>query len=359
MWCRRPLELRPGQALSVPLINNAMKSFLLLILATAILPAPSAPAADPQSQIGAPVLGYVFDPAVKGIRPVIGIPGASIIGNPLDRGFSVASAVISPRQDFAIATVADNAAVRILMLQPGNFHSQILAAVAGVPQKIIFSPSGQTAGLYQQDQAKLQIFTQLPEEPALAHEIDLTGLTGDLLSAAVSDDGDLALILTGDQVNSILWLSYAGTGPVQLQVPSATSAISFRSGSHDAVLATRDGQIDLLQNLSSGLDLLVLAPPDERTADPVAVQFSPDGARAYVVTQQGMVAEFGIQSQGATFLSCGCKPSGLSPLRSPMLMRLNEISDGPLMLLDTALSEPRIWFVPAVIAAAGSGRRAQ
>lgn len=359
MWRRRQLESRQGQALSVPLIKNAMKSFLPLILATAILAANTASAADPQSQIGAPVLGYVFDPSVKGIRPVMGTPGASIIGNPLDRGFSVASAVISPRQDFAIATGPDDAAVRILWLQPGNFHSRILTEAAGVPQKIIFSPSGETAGLYQQDQAKLQIFTQLPEEPALAHEIDLTGLTGDVLSAAVSDDGDLALILTGDPANSILWLSYGGTGPVQLQVPPATSAMGFQSGSHDAVMATRDGQIDLLQNLSTGPSLLVLAPPDERTSDPVAVQFSPDGERAYVATRQGMVAVFGIQSQAATFISCGCKPSGLSPLRSPMLMRLNEISDGPLMLLDTALSEPRIWFVPAVIAAAGSGRRAQ
>jgi len=338
-----------------------MKPFLQLklILTGVLLTAHPLPAADSQAQIGAPVLGYVFDPAAKGIRPVLGTPGASIVGDPLDLGVAVAWSVISPRQDFAIVAGADDATVRIVALPPGNFDSQILTTAATISNRIIFSPGGESVGWYQADQAKLQVFTHLPHQPALAYEIDLTGVGGDLLSAAISDDGDLALMLTGGQDNPTLWLSYAGTVPAQLPAPAATATMSFRRSSQDAAMATRDGQVYLLQNLSTGPNFLVLAPADDRTSDPVAVQFSPDGQRVYVATRQGMVAGFGIRSEGATFISCGCKPSGLFPLHSRMLIRLNEISDGPLMLLDTANPEPRIWFVPAAIAAAASDRSVQ
>ena len=334
-----------------------MKPFFQLILTGVMVTAYAVPAADSQSLIGVPVLGYVFDPAAQGIRPVSGTPGAALIGSPLDFGVALSWSVISPRQDFAMATGADGA-VRILALPPGNFASQILTAAAGVPQKIVFSPSGETAGLYQPGQATIQIFTHLPQDAGLAHEINLAGLTGSLRSAAISDDGNLALILAGDEDDATLWLSYGGGDPVPLPAPPGPSAASFASGSDNAVLATQDGQMYLLENLATGPTRRPITLRDDRLAKPVAVRFTPDGKRVYVATQQGTVAGFGIRSGGATYLSCGCQPSGLFPLHSSTLIRLNEIADGPLMLLDTAQAEPRMWFVPA-IAAAGSGGGAQ
>jgi len=41
------------------------------------------------------------------------------------------------------------------------------------------------------------------------------------------------------------------------------------------------------------------------------------------------------------------------------MIRLNEISDGPLKLLDIANPEPRIWFVPALLPEAGAAGGAQ
>jgi hypothetical protein len=334
-----------------------MKPFLVqLTIAGVILTAHSLSA---DSQLDVPVLGYVFDPAARGIRPVLGSPGASLLSDPVDAGVAVAWSVVSPRQDFAILTSTSDAAVRILSLPPGDLSSRILTGAAGIPQKIVFGPGGETAGLYHRDEAKFQMFTHLPQDPALAHEIDLTGLSGSLLSAAVSDDGELALLLTGDSENTALWLSYGGATPVPLEAPAGTSAMGFQSAGRDAVLATRDGQVYLLQNLAAGPSLRVLAPADNRTAHPVAVGSSPDGGRAYVATRQGTIAVFGVGAEGATFLSCGCKPSGLFPLHSRMMIRLNEISDGQLMLLDTSNLKPRIWFVPAVVTAPSSDRSAQ
>jgi hypothetical protein len=272
------------------------------------------------------------------------------MGDPLDPG---GTAAISPRQDFAI--VAGDAGMRIVALQPG-VDDQILTGAAGDTRKIIFSPSGQSAGLYRQGAARLQVFAHLPQAPILAHEIDMAGLDGDLVSAAISDDGDLALMAIGDRNNSSTWLSFDGSGPVRIEGPAAIAALGFQSGTRRAAAATRDGQIYLLQDLPAARNFQALASADARIADPVAVQFSADGERVYAATRQGMVAGFRIRSQEATFLSCGCKASGLFPLQSRQLIRLNEISDGPLMLLDTSQAEPRTWFVPAVIAAANAGR---
>jgi hypothetical protein len=328
-----------------------MRFLVFVLLALSSLPPAHAQSGSSQASLSLPSLGFVYDAAAHAIRPIQGIPGASTIGDPLDPGVSVTASAISPRQDFALLVDADEA-VRVLPL--GDLNSSILPGAVASPRQIVFSPSGGTAGLYRQDPSKLQIFTHLPQEPVLAHEIDTTAVAGDITSVAISDDGECALILTG----SGLWLSRAGSIPVQFPAPDSLSTVTFQRGGYDAALATRDGQIYLLRNLASAPAFSILAPSDDRTSDPVGVQFSPDGARVFVATRQGMVAGFGTQTEWSAFTSCGCRPSGLSPL-SRTLIRLNEIADGPLMLLDTAGPDLRVWFVPAVVPATRSERGAQ
>src|ERR1700683_365367 len=163
-----------------------MKSFVPLFFLAAAFQARniSAGEASPQAQLSAPAEAYIFDAAVKGIRPVLGIPGASSIGDPLDLGLSLASALVSPNQDFALLVGADDAAVRILSLQSGDFTNQLLPQASNAPKRIFFSPGGGTVGLYYPDSDRLQIFTHMPVGPILASEISTASLSGDLLSAA-------------------------------------------------------------------------------------------------------------------------------------------------------------------------------
>ena len=59
------------------------------------------------SQISGPVTGYTFDAAARGLRPILGIPGASLLGDPLNFGFEVASVAVAPHQDAAFVTAGD------------------------------------------------------------------------------------------------------------------------------------------------------------------------------------------------------------------------------------------------------------
>src|SRR5207248_2070679 len=51
------------------------------------------------------VLGFVFDRQERGIRPILGIPGASTQAEPLRVGASLSDAAISTAQDFALGVV--------------------------------------------------------------------------------------------------------------------------------------------------------------------------------------------------------------------------------------------------------------
>lgn len=337
-----------------------MRSLFQFIFIVVVVAAEFATAADAQPRMSPPSAGYIFDPEARSIRSILGSPGASVIGPPLDLGIPVASSVISPRQDFAILVGAENADVRVLQLQPDNFRIQVLPQSAPAPRLVTMSPSGRAVGLYYSESpAKLQVFAHLSQAPLLAHEINLDSLTGDLLAAAISDDGEAVLFLTGDRENSSTWLSYAGTNPIRLQSIPSISVMAFQSDGYDVAMATRDGQVFSLRNLVTSPDLQTLWSQNDRTSDPVAVRFSREGTRVYLVTRQGMTASLGVETEGATFVDCGCHPSGLFSLNSGTMIRLNEISDGPLKLLDIANPEPRIWFVPALLPEAGAAGGAQ
>src|ERR1051325_3269137 len=79
---------------------DLMRFLALVLAAVPCLPAQT-------SQINGPVSGYVFDAAVHALRPILGLPGSSLLGRPLSLGFDVASAFVAPRQDFAFVVAAD------------------------------------------------------------------------------------------------------------------------------------------------------------------------------------------------------------------------------------------------------------
>ena len=71
-----------------------------------------------ESQIEGPRLGYVYDRQVAAVRPILGIPGSALFGQPLSS--ELREAVVSPSQDFAIGIFGDDSAVGILSLPARN-----------------------------------------------------------------------------------------------------------------------------------------------------------------------------------------------------------------------------------------------
>src|SRR5258708_3049366 len=66
--------------------------------------------------ISGSALGFVFDHQARGLRPVLGIPGASIFGKTVALSVDLAEAIIAPARDHALAITSDSGLVGIRQL---------------------------------------------------------------------------------------------------------------------------------------------------------------------------------------------------------------------------------------------------
>ena len=328
--------------------------YSLILIFLPLLPA----GAQGMASVAGPSLGFAYDASLGAIRPIRGIPGAAILDDPIDAGFAFAAAAISPRQDYALALSADDGQVRLIRFQNGGLTALFVNNAMVSPDRMIFSPSGRAAVLYQQSSGRLQVLAGLPEAPT-AQDAGTLVFTGSQAGIAVSDDGALVLLASGGQDSDPVWLLAPGGNLLQLPLPGSSVAVSFRRDSHDALALTRTGDLYLARNVDTSLDLRQVHAGDEQTSSPVAVQFSSNGARAYTANATGTLAAFDLATGAANMVSCQCGPTGLQPLNSGMLFRLNEISNLPLLLLDGSGAAPRVWFVPPYRAAVDSQRSGQ
>src|SRR3974377_1034131 len=105
--------------------------------------------AQPQGTINGPVAGYVFDSTARALRPVLGLPGASLLGGPMRWRFRVDQAFVSPRLDTAVG-VTPEGPLRLFRIH-GDVVTEIMVgslAAAGSSYSVAFSPSGASLALY-------------------------------------------------------------------------------------------------------------------------------------------------------------------------------------------------------------------
>lgn len=303
-----------------------------------------------QGQLAGPVSGYVFDRQAHALRLVLGIAGASVLGDSVQFGLNPAAVYVSPGQNSAVVVGADRS-VHLFQLSGGTAREVTLNGVNATPEGVAFSPSGTAAALFAAGRA--QVVTGLPNAPVAGGTIDAranqdaSALTVRphpyrLMATemfAVSDDGAVVLVASDGSVRSL-----GASGGGQTVMDSAAGAIvAFAPGGHDAVVAHPGGLGLVLihdaggspqqQNLASAADI----------ASANGVAFSTDGKKVFVARSSGGVTVFDVAARTRTDVTCDCVPFGLSPMGS--LFRLNDLGSGPLWLLDPAGN--RIVFVPA------------
>jgi hypothetical protein len=295
-----------------------------------------------QGAVAGPVAGYVFDGAAHALRPVLGIPGASILGDPVNLGVALASATVSPRLDSVLAVTADGS-FHIFTLSGGAARDAGVNGITVPPERMVYSPMGTAAALYAG--SRIQVVTGLPAAPVAGNTFDLTALlalpggrghhslTG---SFAVSDDGAYLLVAEGAGVQGF------GPGPSRLVVAARGAAVAFAPGSHDAAVAGLG--VTLVKDVGGAASQQAIAPEDG-THPAVGVAFSTDGGKLYLASAiaQGVTA-FDLAAGTRTLIPCNCTPAGITGMGN--LYRLNEVGAAPLWLLDTTASGPRIVFVP-------------
>src|SRR5438132_1650479 len=142
---------------------NFLKNFCGFVFICAISAAAASGAQSPL--INGPFLGFIPDHSGRVISPIIGVPGASTLADPIELTMGVRGTVISPKQDYAMAVAAEDGQTVVI-----NFTSNGvgMAAIAGAqtgPDIIALSPSGSAGVLYAPRSNTLQVIGYLPQTP--------------------------------------------------------------------------------------------------------------------------------------------------------------------------------------------------
>ncbi len=308
-----------------------------------------------QGWLSGPVAGFVYDSPGHALRPIQGVPGASLIGDPISLGLDLSAAYVSPHQDSAFVVSAGGVLHFFRLTSAGPVETS-LGGISFIPQRVVFSPSGTAAALF--TPGKAQVFGGLPGAPALAGTVTLPATGGVQLSSpapnhsrrrtpatgdyALSDDGVYLLSVSG---GSARLLSVNGENRSLVQA-GAGSLAAFTPGGHDAAVIDPTAGLLLIRDASGAATAQTIAQLDDSLASAVGIGFSQDGAKLYVPSAgaQGVVI-FDLSASSRGTISCDCTPATLVPMGS--LFRLNEFGSAPLWLLDAGAAAPRIVFVPA------------
>lgn len=299
-----------------------------------------------QGQVAGPIAGYVFDGAAHAVRPVLGIPGASIFGDGLPLGYDLTSATVSPRGDSAVAIAADGS-VHLVRLAAGQATEVPLNGATGKPDRVVYSPSGTAVALISAGHA--QVFSGLPDTATLAGTMDIGSAQQSQMqaqaaarpanaarAAALSDDGAILLVSANGAIEMV------GAGGSHGSIAARNGDyLGFAPNSHDAAILDRTQSLILIRSVDS-------APTQQTVAQKVGaaagLAFSADGKSLFVAGAQG-VTVFDVASGASTAVACNCTATRLE--RMGNVYRLNDTGSGPLWLLDPS-GTPRIVFVPAL-----------
>ncbi len=311
------------------------------MVAAAMLPALAAGAT-----IQGPQLGYVFDNAKKELRPILGIPGAAVLGQTLALASDVdlRKVAISPLENYALVVAGEhNQAMVFAMGQPALTPVLVQGADRGADQ-IVISVGGLAAALYYQDAGRIEVVTGLPAAPKVSSELYLQS-GQELTAIAVGDDGHTVLAAAG---GTVFQAAVGGEVPI-LRDLGLVTAITIPTKGTAFVADSGNNEIHRVQGIGAGIETDVIAGAKEGISSPVAVEVSRDGSRLFVANAKpGSVSIIDLQGDAvASTIKCACTPTGMLRLAGNEAFRLTEMSSQPMWVLDAGETEPRVLFIPA------------
>lgn len=300
------------------------------------------------SELRGPVVGYLTS-ANASVRPVLGIPGASLIGDPIGLPVALSVAAISPRQDYIIGAAAEDRRTVLLRLTgPDRAPQSIENARVGIT-RIIASPESSTLALYFKDTAIVQVLTGLPDQAKVIYEFEVPDAVGLI---AVSADGSRVLYSVSANEQDAVFLRENGGDTVRVAAVRKAAALAFdHAGSSFAIADSQANEI----LVSRGGSLERLAGEREGILAPSAIAFSSRGVLAGSAGNKS-VALIPADGTPIQFTSCGCTPESLDAIGSG-IYQLTAAAKGTVYVYDESKPEPAIWFIPALLeASAGDAR---
>jgi DNA-binding beta-propeller fold protein YncE len=251
------------------------------------------------AQIGGPSLGLVPDGTQ--VRAMLGLPAAGAVGAVVSGGRELTNIAISPAQNYAIATAADDGST-VMVLATGAVSG--VAGAAPNASRIIVSPQGAAAALWLAATSHFQILSGLPGA-ATVHEIDATAF-GEPIAFAVSDDGHVA----GSWPDGVRIFGADGSvNPVP--IGERVVGLAFFAQRADLAVATVTRVLSVVGGAVSALYQPGAGKGRHLPDSPAGIAVSADNRWIAAAYRGGSVITVNVGSGSASKIECGCAPEGV------------------------------------------------
>jgi hypothetical protein len=293
-------------------------------------------------RVSSPTLAYVFDSHNGAVLPIRGIAGSSTIGNPVDTGFPIAQA-LSLDASHMLASTEQTPGPLVMGFASTPPSVTPIAGISWNPTLAVASLRGKGAALYNKQLEAVWVVTGLPEAPAVARTVDVSGRT--IKRLAVSDDGNLLVYASAERDGEVV---YASTRTLDHRLLMTTGSIGglALTARGDAIVVDRVSN-EAFAVWDAGGDAVrqLLAGDQEGISSPTGIAVSSNG-RLYVANAgAGTVTVLTPDGHFLKTLECACSISGVYPAHAA-LFRLTDRFDRSVFLLDTDSSDDQILFAP-------------
>jgi hypothetical protein len=297
--------------------------------------------------IGGPTLGFTSDISGSVISPIIGVPGASLLTNRVALDTAIRAAVISPKQDYALALRNEDAQLVVINLTGSLPQTVVIDGARPAPDLIAMSPAGSAAATFDAQSNTIQVLAGFPQTPQILYEFSVPADSGRATSLHISDDGSVALIKLSGVDGPGFWALTASGSISRLPVDEPDTAAFFMNR-HDAIVSDKATQSAFIVMDAGGAATQVpLTAPIDGMVAFSAIVASDDGSRVFLAdANTGHIAVVDVQTRRAAVVDCGCEPTGFYRLNGRSVFRLMDASADPMMVLDASGTEPRIVIVP-------------
>ena len=291
---------------------------------------------------GRAVVGYLATSSGTGIQPIVGVAGASRVGEQIDFGLALGAAAVAPAGGYGIGVAAETGEVVILDLASESVAAGLDAPMN--PNRILFSPSGEVAALYYRAGAQLNVVRDPLGSPTVDEALTVSG-PGVVTAVAIADSGDMVLAAFSSEGGATVY-SVSDSGAQFVTPAKQVVDLRFSPNSHDALITDAGAaEIVLVTNVGESSAVRVVADAKSGLTAPITAA-SIDGETAYVLSADG-IAKLDLATGAAESVDCRCQPSGLDAVGRDSRFHLTGSQPGVIALLDGSGDEDAIVLVPA------------
>lgn len=305
--------------------------------------------ADNATTVGGPVSAYLYDSQARAIRPVIGYPGASYVGDAAIANLDAAG--IAPDGAAALA-VREGKLYLISGLKSGSPALEAIDGAISDVDRFAWSQDPSTVAVYASKSGQAQVLSNLTTSPTASPVLDFSGVRGVLSALAVDRSG--AHVVAGFSADSGggVYTASAGADPQFLAEAAKPVAILLANQEHDLYFADQERQqIWEVQSFDRQPASLLFADAGSGISAPVGIQFSRDGTSLFVAEAGSQTLDvFDLKARSATAkVALEFTPDTLNALSSrSMMLKSNVQGQEPYFVLNDAGADGLgVFFVPS------------